>query len=354
MLLLNLLHFCSDYSFYSNRNLTYVNLEWNRIETLPRQMFHPDIHQSISQVRLSHNKIQTILSESFLSFSAINLDLSYNSIQTVDRHAFSIALPGGGQPIPANVLGGPTGINIATSIASAGGSGGAKGNAAVLALENELTSMSPNDAGYFTAAASSSYSSGSGATSSAPSISAALAFSTTRPGLNLYLNQNKLTIMKPNALSGEKFSLVDMSYNQLVAFNFDAFAKRTLLGGLNISHNSIERIVVPKNRRIVLKFLDVSFNRIAYRTGTGALANVCPSVFLDMSNNRLERIDAKLFPTNCSLRVNINTLFAFLLYCLSLSHHITTCFCCLPKLFQNNSAAKSMLKFHGKTALSII
>lgn len=78
----NNLQSVNDYSFYSNRNLTYVNLAWNKIQVLPRQLFHPDIHQAISQVRFSHNKIQTVQSESFLSFPASNLDLSYNEIQT--------------------------------------------------------------------------------------------------------------------------------------------------------------------------------------------------------------------------------------------------------------------------------
>lgn len=278
---------CSDYSFYSNRNLTYVNLEWNRIETLPRQMFHPEIHQSISQVRLSHNKIQTILLESFLSFPAINLDLSYNSIQTVERHAFSTVVLGG-QPIPSGVVGNN---NKATT-----------GTFSHLDYTNaEFTSASPGNDYYYAASAQTSSSS-----SSAANVAAA-ALTSTHPGLNLYLNKNKLTIMKPNALAGEKFALVDLSYNQLVAFNFDTFSRRTLLGGLNISHNSIDRLVVPKNRRFVLKFLDMSFNRLQYRGTTGGMLSVCPSVLLDFSHNRLERTDSKLFPANCSLRVSHGT-----------------------------------------------
>lgn len=122
----------------------------------------------------------------------------------VDRHAFSIAVPGGGQPIPSGVLGGTTGIHVATSIASIGGAGGAKGNAAILALENELTSMSPNESGYLLSAAHSQGQQGSSTYSTATasgggssnSVSSALAFSTSRPGLNLYLNHNKLTMMK--------------------------------------------------------------------------------------------------------------------------------------------------------------
>ena len=73
--------FFSAFTFYSNRKLNYVNLEWNRIENLPPQLFHPDIHHSVAQVRLSHNKIARIHSHSFISFSAINLDLSYNGKQ---------------------------------------------------------------------------------------------------------------------------------------------------------------------------------------------------------------------------------------------------------------------------------
>lgn len=192
----------SEYSFYSNPNLTYVNLEWNRLSgTLPRQIFHPDIHKSISQVRLSHNKISSIASESFLSFPAINLDLSYNSIQVVERRAFSIY---------------PTSNNVNSETSSS-------------------SSESPNEI-------SKSPQTGSLSASS----------SSSHPGLNLYLNRNRLTMMKPNALSGEKISL-DISYNNLIVFNFDTFSRQTLLGGLNISHNDIQQIVVPKGRRFMLK-----------------------------------------------------------------------------------------------------
>lgn len=227
-------------------------------------MFHMDIHQSISQVRLSHNKIVSILSESFLSFPAINLDLSYNSIQVVERQAFSIY----------------PGSSMATDETS---SSSQRSDA------SSSSSESPNDS------------------SASPQTSTQLPFaSTSRQGLNLYLNRNRLTMMKPNALSLEKFALVDLSYNQLVAFNFDTFARQTVLGGLNVSHNSIERIVVPKGRRFVLKFFDLSHNRIQYRGGTGQMMSVCPVDLLDFSYNRLERTDSRLFPTNCSLRVRYN------------------------------------------------
>ncbi len=195
---------CSEYSFYSNPNLTYVNLEWNRLSgTLPRQIFHHDKHKSISQVRLSHNKISSIASESFLSFPAINLDLSYNSIQVVEKRAFSI------YPTPHN------GNSEASSSSS--------------------SSESPNE--IFKSPQTGSLSASS---------------SSSHPGLNLYLNRYRLTMLKPNALSGEKISL-DISYNNLIVFNFDTFSHQTLLGGLKISHNDIQQIVVPKGRRFMLK-----------------------------------------------------------------------------------------------------
>lgn len=81
----------SDYAFYANKNISYVSLEFNRIANLPRQLFHPDIHASIRELRLAHNKIQTIHTDSFLSLPANHLDLSYNLIHTVERHAFTIA-----------------------------------------------------------------------------------------------------------------------------------------------------------------------------------------------------------------------------------------------------------------------
>lgn len=244
----------SEYTFYSNRNLTYVNLEWNRIELLPRQIFHPDIHQQVSQLRLSHNKISTVLSDSFLSFPGVNIDLSYNSIQTVDRYAFTTAR------------------NFPPELSSR--------------VPETFSSESPQDAEPL-----------------AQQPSSTSPFSSW-PGLNLFLNRNKLIMMKPNAFAQEKFSLLDLSYNQLVQFNFDTFSRNTIIGGLNLSHNSIERLGVPKGRRFVMKFLDLSNNKLGWRGAALAMPLVCPTDFLDLSNNRLEKTEWKLFPTNCSLRVS--------------------------------------------------
>jgi len=227
-----------EYCFYSNKNLSYVNLEWNRIGgSLTRQMFHPDIHQSISQVRLSHNKIQTIQAESFVSFGGSHLDLSYNAIQTIQRHAF---------------LSSPSGNSHTSPFSSSSSSASSLGKS---------------------------------------------------EGLHLYLSHNKLTTLKPTTFALHKFTLVDLSYNHISHFHFDTFGRKTLVGGLNISHNNLDRLVHSSTHFFTLEFLDVSHNKLHYKGLSGQMDSSCITDLLDLSHNHLERVDNSLFPKNCSLRV---------------------------------------------------
>jgi hypothetical protein len=222
-----------------------VNLEWNRIGgSLARQMFHPDIHQSISQVRLSHNKIQTIQTESFVSFGGTHIDLSYNAIQSIQRHAFTIS----------------------------------------------------------------------------PSATSHTSPSSASEGLHLYLSHNKIPNLKPATFGLHKFSLLDLSHNHLSHFHFDTFGRKTQIGGLNISRNNLDRIIHSPNRYYLIQFLDLSFNKIHYKGLSGQMEGLCCTDLLHLSHNHLERVDASIFPTNCSLRVS--TLLIAYIYRSDVQSHI--------------------------------
>ena len=124
------------------------------------------------------------------------------------------------------------------------------------------------------------------------------------PGLNLYLNHNRLSAIRPGAFSQEKFNLIDMSYNYLSSFSLDAFGRRTVVDGLNISHNSLQKLNLKPRwaGNHLIKVLDLSFNRILFR-GIDFTA-LCVTRLLDLSHNRIDLTDAKIFPANCSLKVS--------------------------------------------------
>ncbi|CAG7730685.1 unnamed protein product [Allacma fusca] len=311
----NALKSVSEYTFYSNRRLSYVNLEWNRLGTLPPQMFHPDIHQSMTHLRLSHNRILTIQSESFLSFPAVNLDLSYNQITTIEKHAFLTAMP-----VPSSSGGG--GRYSHSSSSSSGGSKGRYTDGSSSASSRGPFPPTPH---------SGSASGGGGGSSSVPttltsssSTTAASMYKKTtgvgltvagmvaaaavpggndeHPGLNVYLNHNRLTTVRAGAFSQDKFNLIDLSHNSLSSFSMDAFGHRTIIIGLNVSHNSLERLNLKQRwaSNHIIKFLDLSFNRIPVR-GID-FSGLCITALLDLSHNRIDRTEAKIFPANCSLK----------------------------------------------------
>jgi Leucine-rich repeat (LRR) protein len=211
----------SPYSFLSNKNVSYVNLEFNRIHTIPRQMFHPDVHTSIRELRLGHNRISnSILPETFLSLKVpLKLDLSYNELSTIEGKAFTT-------------------------------------------LDNKWREESEP--------------------------------------LSLYLQHNKLSQIKNGGFSQEKFEVVDLSYNFLSSFTFDSFGKESLVGGVNVSHNVVEKIV-GRSQRLMIKWLDASHNKLSY--GGIQVQNICPTQLLDLSFNKIEKVDGAMFPFNCSIKV---------------------------------------------------
>lgn len=129
-------------------------------------------------------------------------------------------------------------------------------------------------------------------------------------GLALYLRHNRVTFIKNGAFSQERFSLVDLSSNLLNHFNFDAFGKRSILEGLNISRNYIERLNSHGTRKMLLTFLDASHNKLT-RSGV-IIGGVCPRELLDLGWNRIEGLDSDLFPLNCSIKVSFHRWTSFL------------------------------------------
>lgn len=317
-----------NYTFYSNHRLSYVNLEWNRLATLPPQMFHPNIHQSMTQLRLGHNRIQTIQSESFLSFPAINLDLSYNQISTIEKDAFSTSAPPP-PPTPTSRGASKASSSSSSSASSSSPPSSSKGNSGransndvhtntlganrgpFLGNDHNISIGSGNGGGSPVLASASSSRKGAKGNEATigdlpvSSVVAAAFGSDDHPGLNVYLNHNRLTTIRPGAFSQEKFNLIDLSYNFLTSFSMDVLGRRTIIEGLNVSHNSLERLNLRQRwaGNHIVKFLDLSYNRIRFQ-GVD-FTGLCVTTLLDLSHNLIEKADAKIFPANCSLKVSV-------------------------------------------------
>lgn len=86
----NNLKVISDESLTTMRELTYINLSFNRIALLPRNIFMGEIHRNLMDIDLSYNMISTIFPYSFDSLSNLQfVTLAYNRIHTLDKHSFN-------------------------------------------------------------------------------------------------------------------------------------------------------------------------------------------------------------------------------------------------------------------------
>lgn len=247
-----------------------------------RQLFHPDIHHSILQLRLSHNKIASVQSHSFISFAAINLDLSYNLISNIEQEAFTQFTP-------------PSAHHH-------------------LHLHQHQQQLQYPDLQHLKGNAYDSHNSNSNMGRKFSSISSSTSttqFLNADPfgtilreydsigGLHLYLSHNQLSQLKTHVFTSHKFSLIDLSYNQLTSFTFDSIGSLTTVGTLNLSFNAIEHVATSQITIHWLKTLDLSHNRLR----TVDLSTLCVTNHLDLSFNRIESINQSYFPNNCSVKV---------------------------------------------------
>lgn len=86
----NNLKVISDESLTTMRELTYINLAFNRIGVLPRNIFMADIHRSLMDVDLSYNMIATVSPYTFDSLMSLQfVTLAYNRIHALERHCFN-------------------------------------------------------------------------------------------------------------------------------------------------------------------------------------------------------------------------------------------------------------------------
>jgi Leucine-rich repeat (LRR) protein len=80
----------SQTALYNFGQLQYLNLEANRLGSLPPQVFHPNVHKNLQDIRLSYNHIEVLHSDTFSSLHELRtVVLSGNRIRTVRTETFS-------------------------------------------------------------------------------------------------------------------------------------------------------------------------------------------------------------------------------------------------------------------------
>ncbi|KAF6203822.1 hypothetical protein GE061_002157 [Apolygus lucorum] len=75
--------------FASCRQLNHINLQFNKIETLPPNLFRPSTHKELEEVRLAFNKLTVIESLTFGNMQKLKLvDVSFNTLHTLQPESF--------------------------------------------------------------------------------------------------------------------------------------------------------------------------------------------------------------------------------------------------------------------------
>ena len=61
----------SETDLYSLGELQYLNLESNRLASLPKNLLHKNVHKKLLDVRLSYNRLKILDSHTFSSLSTL-------------------------------------------------------------------------------------------------------------------------------------------------------------------------------------------------------------------------------------------------------------------------------------------
>ncbi|EDX05100.1 GD21970 [Drosophila simulans] len=79
----------SNESFAQMRELSYINLSFNQLKTLPRGLFQSDAHSHLVEIDLSYNGLERLEAQTFHSLGDLQtLNLQSNRLRTIARHAF--------------------------------------------------------------------------------------------------------------------------------------------------------------------------------------------------------------------------------------------------------------------------
>ncbi|XP_058981157.1 chaoptin isoform X2 [Musca domestica] len=84
----NLKHLNNE-SFLNMRELSYINLGFNQLKSLPKGLFLPEVHSHLVEIDLGYNSLEKLASLTFFNLGDLQtLNLQSNKIRLIEKHAF--------------------------------------------------------------------------------------------------------------------------------------------------------------------------------------------------------------------------------------------------------------------------
>ncbi|XP_069684863.1 chaoptin [Periplaneta americana] len=324
----------SPTALYTFGQLHYLNLEANRLEYLPPEVFHPNVHKNLHDVRLSYNHIEILESETFASLRELRtVVLTGNRIRAVKTGAFR------GLPNLVTLVISDNRINSLEPRSLT-----ELPNLIKLDLQNnELKEFSLsaflNVTGFFMPMTinisrnqiSSLYTGDTGTPlhvktldlshNRVPEVPVNFLQTFSDSLRRLHMGYNRIGRLDPTAFGNlDLLEVLTLEHNSIVTLRKRAFDGIEALQVLDLSHNHIEQLQVEQftnleNLRIVdlshnhirslprdvfqntkLERLDLSNNEFVVMPSS-ALGEVGYTLrYLDMSHNHVEHLDSTMFP----------------------------------------------------------
>ncbi|KAF7278687.1 hypothetical protein GWI33_008096 [Rhynchophorus ferrugineus] len=323
----NNFHEIKSESFDALSEITYLNLESNKIETVPSNLFKPEVHAKLKNLRLSNNELTTIETGTFRSLGSLfEVSLSENKIANLQMESFA-DLPQLNKIILSNNLISRIGPGAFSNLSSL----------RKLDLQfNELTELSFKQFVNLTSPLSLnlSFNAISSCISQKHELHVEIldlrynllskipqCLQSTVMLKKLYLDHNAIitleynifmqlssleylglqnnhiSVVEKKSFSGlKRLQYLDLSRNLISHLHNNQFTDNPRLRVLNLSRNSLNYLPREVFGNTVLEFIDLSFNSFSV-VPSFSLSNVGLTLrHLSLHSNNLEHIDITTFP----------------------------------------------------------
>lgn len=321
-------------ALYTFKFLQYINLDGNKLLSIPVGLFHPNVHKFIRDIRISQNHIESIEPHTFSSLESLNsIVMSGNQIKVIRTNAFKNLHEKLSVILSDNKIStiSPRSFNDITNLIKLDLQDNNLQEFSLSAFHNVSNTQNPM---YLNI--SRNY------------ISTLLVAETMRPVcvntldmshnristvprefleaisisiMNLYLGYNHINKLDETAFGRlEGLHALRLQHNSIVTLRKRAFVGLTNLQVLDLSHNHIEQIHMEQFKSLSnLRIVDLSFNHIrsipkdAFENTKLERLDLSNNEFvvmpsntlgevgftlriLDLSNNQIEHLDSTMFP----------------------------------------------------------